>query len=269
VSERDIHALAEITARDLEELHYDKAILPIGATEYHGPHLPFSTDTIAAEALARRIAREIDGALVLPSIAYGMSLHMLAWPWSLSLQPETLTRVVVDIAESLLQHDISKLLVISTHDGNPPCIENAARVLSDNHGMTVAILDGWQEMARSLLEGTYDIDLDHGGQSEMSMTLVAAPHLVRQDLAADLPRQRMEHPLRVRGPFSNVVPHGYSGAPSQGSAEEGEAILDAIAGGAVPFLRDLDDHGWTNGSWMSGIAIGSGDRDPRKMEWRL
>jgi len=197
-----------------------------------------------------------------------MSLHMLAWPWSLSLRPETLTNVIIDIAESLLQHDVTKLLVVSAHDGNPPCIENAARELSDNHGMTVAIFAGWQEMAQTLLRGEFDIDQDHGGQSEMSMTLFAAPHLARQDLAVDLPQQQFDHPLAVRGPFSNVVPHGYSGAPSKGSAGEGAAIVEAIVARVVPFLKELDINDWVNGAWMSGIEMPDGSHDPRKIEWR-
>lgn len=73
-------ALAELTAVELKEGGYDTAVLPVGATEYHGPHLPFSTDTIAADALAHRFAWELGTAVVLPPLAYGMSLHMLNWP---------------------------------------------------------------------------------------------------------------------------------------------------------------------------------------------
>ncbi|CAN5862594.1 creatininase family protein [soil metagenome] len=266
--ERNPGALAGLTAKDLRDTFFDTAILPVGATEFHGDHLPFGTDTIAAEALANRFASELYSALVLPPLDYGMSLHMLAWPWSISLRPETLTKVIVDIAESLLQHDVTKLLVVSAHDANPPCIEGAARELSDNHGMTVAVFAGWQEMAQNLLRGQYDIDQDHGGQSEMSMTLFAAPHLARQELAVDLTPQQFDHPLSVRGPFSNVVPHGYSGTPSKGSAKEGAAIVEAIAGQVVPFLRKLDANGWVNGAWMSGIEMPEGADDPRKLEWR-
>lgn len=261
-------ALSELTPFDLRSGAWDTAVLPVGATEFHGDHLPYSTDTIAAETLAHRLAAEIGTAIVLPPLSYGMSLHMLAWPWSLSLRPETLTTVIVDIAESLLEHDITRLLVVSAHDGNPPCIENAARELSDVHDMTVAILKGWQEMGRSLLAGTYDIDEDHGGQSEMSMVLYAAPHFAHPERAVDLPRQRANEPVNVRGPFSNVVPHGYSGSPGKGSAEEGQAIVDAIAAHVGPFLRELAANGWTNGPWMSGIEPPDPKHDPRHPDRR-
>jgi creatinine amidohydrolase len=257
-------ALADLTAHELREGGYDTAVLPVGATEFHGNHLPFSTDTIAADALAHRFAWEIGTAVVLPSLSYGMSLHMLNWPWSLSLRPETLTNTIIDIAESLWKNDIRRLLVVTAHDGNPPCAENAARELNDRHGMAVAVFSGWQGMAQRLLAGTeFESDEDHGGRSEMSMTLYAAPHLARQDRAVDLPIQNASEPVNVRGPFSNVVPHGYSGAPSQGSAAEGAAIVDAIAAEVGPFLRNLAANGWMNGSWMSGIEPPAPESDPR------
>ncbi len=257
-------ALAELTALELREGGYDTAVLPVGATEFHGDHLPFSTDTIAADALAHRFAWEIGTAVVLPPMSYGMSLHMLNWPWSLSLRPETLTNVIIDIGESLWKNDLTRLLVVTAHDGNPPCAEHAARELNDRHGMAVAIFSGWQGMALRLLAGTeFESDEDHGGRSEMSMTLYAAPDLAHPERAIDLPIQIATEPVNVRGPFSNVVPHGYSGAPSQGSAAEGGAIVDAIAAEVGPFLRQLAANGWMNGAWMSGIEAPGADRDPR------
>jgi creatinine amidohydrolase len=247
-------SLANLTSKEIREGAFDTAILPIGATEYHGDHLPYSTDTLTAEALAVRFARELGTALVLPPLAYGMSLHLLAWPWTMSLRPQTLSEVVIDIGESLLAHAIVRLLVVSAHDGNPAPVEQAARELSDRHGMTVALFAGWQSLSRRLLAGTFEIDLDHGGQSEMSMILHLAPDLARPDRAADRPHQRMDHVVRVLGPFDRVVPHGYSGQPSRGTAAEGADIIDAVAAHVGPFLRELAASGWRNGSWMSGIG---------------
>jgi creatinine amidohydrolase len=254
VADRNPYLLAHLAPHDLMERGIDTAILPVGATEYHGDHLPYSTDTIMAEGLSLRLAKELETAVVLPPIAFGMSLHLMAWPWTLSLRPETLFAVVVDIAESLLSQGVTKLLVVSTHDGNPAPIENAAREINDRHGMAIALLRGWQGMAKSLLAGRFEIDEDHGGQSEMSVVLHLAPALARQAEAVDVPNQQMDHPIRVFGSFDRVVPHGYSGKPSRGTSEEGEAILDAIAAHVGPFLRQLSSENWQNGAWMSGIS---------------
>lgn len=238
--------LTDLTPNEIREGAFDTAILPVGATEYHGDHLPYGTDTLTAEAIAVRFARELGTALVLPPLAYGMSLHLLAWPWTLSIRPQTLTEIVIDVGESLLRHDITRFLVVSAHDGNPGPIETAARELSDRHGMTVALFAGWQSLSRRLLAGTFDVDLDHGGQSEMSMVLHLAPELAHQERAVDLPNQAMDHVVRVLGPFDRVVPHGYSGQPSKGTAAEGAAILDAITAHVAPFLQELAANGWRN-----------------------
>lgn len=245
--------LARLPGRAVWEGAWDKAILPIGATEYHGPHLPYGTDTITAEALAEAFARELGGTLVLPALDYGVSHHHLPWRWTLSLRPDTLALVVRDIAESLLRHDVRKLLIVTAHDGNPPAATVAARILSQERDMSVAIFSGWQGKARRLLAGRRDIDEDHAGQSELSMVLYAAPETARPDLATAQPHQRMDNPIELIGGFDGTVPLGYSGNAAAASAEEGADIVAALCGLCVPWLRQLDANGWRRGSWLSGI----------------
>jgi creatinine amidohydrolase len=245
--------LERLTSQAVADGGFDKAILPIGATEYHGPAFPYGTDSITAETLAESFARELDGTLLLPTLAYGVSHHHLAWPWTLSLRPDTMALVVRDIAESLLRHGVHKLLIVSAHDGNPPAATVAARVLSQQHDMSVAIFSGWQGKSRAALAGERDIDLDHAGQSEMSMVLYAAPELARLDLATHQPNQYDGHPVDLIGGFEGTVPLGYSGNASGGTAEEGAAIVTALTDLVVPFLRELDSRGWKRGTWMSRI----------------
>lgn len=247
--------LAELTAKEVRETEFDTAVLPVAATEYHGDHLPYGADTIMATALAERFARELGTALVLPTIAYGVSMHHITFPWTLSVRPQTLTQIVFDVGESVLRHGISRLLVVSAHDGNPAPIENAARELADRHGIAVALFSGWQVMARQLLADTeFQVDLDHGGGAEMSAVLHLRPELAHPERAVDLPHQRSGHPVRLFGSFEDVSPRGYTGPPSSGSAEEGAAVLDALAAHVGPFLRELAANDWRNGTWMSGIG---------------
>ena len=245
--------LERMTGQDVAEGGFDKAILPIGATEYHGPHLPYGTDTIGAEALAEGIARELGQTIVLPTLDYGVSFHHIEFPWTVSLRPETLTMMVRDIIESVMAHGIRKIAILTAHDGNPPPAESAARSLYQDHGIEIAMIGGWQGAARKALAGTWDIDLDHAGQSEMSLVLYGAPETARIDLAVNQPNQGMGHPVSIVGSFKGTVPKGYSGKAADGSEEEGEAIVKAIAALVVPFLRDLDAHDWKRGSWLSGI----------------
>ena len=245
--------LERLTGQAVADGQFDKAILPIGATEYHGPAFPYGTDSVTAETFAESFARELGRTLVLPTLSYGVSHHHLAWPWTLSLRPDTMALVVRDIAESLLRHGIHKLLIVSAHDGNPPAATIAARILSQEHDMSVAIFSGWQGKSRRLLAGQCEIDEDHAGQSEMSMVLYAAPETARLDLATHQPNQFMDYPVDLIGGFDGTVPLGYSGNAAAATAEEGDAIVGALTALVVPFLRDLDSHGWKRGTWMSHI----------------
>lgn len=245
--------LARMTGQAVADGSFEKAILPIGATEYHGPAFPYGTDTVTAETIAESFARELGQTIVLPSLAYGVSHHHLPWPWTMSLRPDTLALVVRDIAESLLHHGLHKLLIVSAHDGNPPAANVAARILSQQHDMSVAIFSGWQGKSRAALAGVRDIDEDHAGQSEMSVVLYAAPETARLELATHQPNQFMDHPVDLIGGFDGTVPLGYSGNAAAGTAEEGEAIVQALTNLVVPYLRDLDANGWKRGSWLSGI----------------
>lgn len=245
--------LAELTAAEIRTGGYDKAVLAVGATEYHGDHLPYSADTIAAETLARRFATDLGGMLVLPPLAYGVSGHHLAFPWTLSLRPATLTAIVEDLGESLLAHGIRKLLIVTAHDGNPAPVEVACRTLAARHGIHVALFSGWQGRSRVLLAGRgRPIDLDHAGGSEMSIVLHAAPHLAHPERAHDRAPEPPVGPIRLIGDYATLAPEGYTGAPTAGSAEEGAAIVEALAATVVPYLRRLDEHGWQPGPWMEG-----------------
>jgi creatinine amidohydrolase len=177
----------------------------------------------------------------------------MAWPWTMSIRPDTMIAIIQDIAESVIHHGVQKLLIVTAHDGNPGPAEAAARILSQEHDMSVAIFSGWQGKARKLLTPKWDIDEDHAGQSELSMVLYAAPETARLDLATDQPNQFMNHPIDVIGGFEGTVPLGFSGNASAASAEEGAAIVEALTELIVPFLKDLDRQGWKRGSWMSGI----------------
>jgi creatinine amidohydrolase len=246
--------LEYMTSEAVESGSFDKAILPVGATEFHGPHLPYGTDSIGAETIAEAIARELGNTLVLPPITYGVSHHHLSWRWTVSMRPDTLMHVIRDIGESLLANDIRKLMILTAHDGNRAPAEGAARLLHQDHGIAVALMDGWQgRIRRALADTQWDIDEDHGGQSELSIVLYGAPESARPDLATAQLRQDMDVPVEVVGDFGGTVPRGFSGDASKASAEEGEAICRAAVELIVPFLRELEENGWKRGGFMSKI----------------
>ena len=198
-----------------------------------------------------RVAGRMQRMLVLPPIAYGMSWHHQSFPWTLSLRPETLMSVIYDVAASLHASNISKLLVITAHDGNPAPVEMAARQVHHDFGMHLAVMSGWQERARAALasEG-YVVDLNHAGQSETSAVMAVAPELVHPAAATDTPDEPIYLPIRVFGSYAQIAPGGYAGASSQGNAADGERLLQAAVDHVLPFLEALDQQGWQPGEWM-------------------
>ena len=116
----------------------DLVIIPVGATEQHGPHLPLCTDSINIEAVAEDAARA-ETVLVAPTITYGVSENHLAFCGTIAVRPQTLTAVLVDIGESLLSHGFSRLLLLNGHGGNYEAMALAAHELRRLHAGRVAL----------------------------------------------------------------------------------------------------------------------------------
>lgn len=244
--------LAEMTAADVAVGGYDAAVIGVGATEYHGDHLPYGADTLIACEIASRIAARMPGMLALPPIAYGMSLHHLSFPWTLSVRPDTLARMLYDLAASLHASGIVKLLVVTAHDGNAAPVEIAARQIHHDLGMHIAAMLGWQGRAQAALRPQgYAVDLDHAGQSETAAIAAIAPHLVRMDAARDAPNEPTGLPIRVFGAFGEIAPAGFGGAATHGTAADGERIIAAAVDDVLPFLVALAANGWRPGAWMA------------------
>jgi creatinine amidohydrolase len=94
------------------------AILPLGATEQHGPHLPFATDTWIGDALATRLAARFPDAVACPTLPFGCSREHLAFPGTVDLAAATLAAVLTDVLTSLARHGFAGALVFSAHGGN-------------------------------------------------------------------------------------------------------------------------------------------------------
>ena len=102
--------------------HDDRLILVVGSTEQHGRHLTFATDVWQPWEIARRVSDQT-GVLVAPPVNYGMSLHHLGFPGSLSLRPQTLSSIIADLLESAYGHGFRRILILNGHGGNVAAIQ--------------------------------------------------------------------------------------------------------------------------------------------------
>ncbi len=135
------------TARQLQALAADGkavAVLPIGAVEQHGPHLPVGTDYLAAEDVALMAMEKLNSDsqfFLLPTVTYALSIEHIHVPGTITLMPETLIHVLTDIGDSLLRLGVKKLVLVNGHGGNDSAIQIAGRLLRGK-GMMVYMVNG-------------------------------------------------------------------------------------------------------------------------------
>ena len=226
----------------------DTALLPVGAIEQHGPHLPLDTDAFDAEYLAKRVA---DGCrdpkpLVLPLIAYGVSYHHEAFKGTISINNDTLANLVYDVGISVAKNGIRKLVIINGHGGNAPSLNFAAQRINQDARIFVCVDTGETSDVDvdSLIETPNDV---HAGEIETSTSLAIRPHLVRMD------RLQMEVPAfssryldftSKRGVSWYAHTHkisssGVMGDPTKASVEKGEKMWELIIAHLVLFVDQL------------------------------
>jgi len=215
-------------------------ILPLGATEQHGPHLPPGTDTVRAAALADLLAERLGpDALVAPALPFGCSDEHSGFPGLLGLDHETLARVVLDLARRLSGWGVRRLVLLSAHGGNGDALDLAlALIRQELPGLEVRTNGHLETIAPALLEvarrdGVSASDLGlHAGEGETSEMLHLRPDLVRLDRAAPGYTGDMEAVLDElrEGGLRSVTANGVLGDPTRAEAGRGARYLDAATG---------------------------------------
>jgi len=167
------------------------AIVPLGATEQHGPHLPFATDTLIARALAARLAARFEDAVALPVLPVGCSSEHLAFPGTLDVTPSTLTAILTDVLRSLARHGVDTAFVFSAHGGNVatlrdalPALSAAAPALRVQAATDLDALTTRLHAEAARFGVTPEAAGHHAGEVETSIMLALHPDLVRTDAFA-------------------------------------------------------------------------------------
>jgi len=223
-------------------------ILPLGATEQHGPHLPLGTDTIRAVALADRVAARLPMALIAPALPVGCSDEHAGFPGLLSLDAVTLAGVIVDCARRMVAWGVRRLVVLSGHGGNATALALAAeRMRHELPTLALWLPTAMRELdavivAVAASEAITPAQIgSHAGDGETSEMLALSPALVRREaaevgycgeFAAILPT------LRTLG-LQAVTPNGVLGDPTVADAARGARYLDAYATALVEDLNAL------------------------------
>lgn len=187
VTEKDFGQLEHLTWPEARAAADRDAVvlIPVGATEQHGHHLPLGTDTLNVAFIAKRAARET-GAVMVPALAVGVSQNHRAFPGSLSLTPRTLISVLTEIVDSLYENGFRRFIFVNGHGGNNATIDVAGIEL---RGKYPDIVVGNTYAAALTSPLAYEISdsgiVYHAEETETSNSLYTTPALVDMDKAQD------------------------------------------------------------------------------------
>jgi creatinine amidohydrolase len=252
--------LHELTWPDIESYLKKESIVlvPIGATEQHGYHLPLMVDTCWAVSMAEIAAKEA-GVLVAPPLHFGWSVQHMSYPGGITLRPETLTAVALDVGQSLVHHGFDKIIFINgNRNANLPPIDIAASRLRLQTGAKVAVVDAGL-LAKHEIREICDSGpggLSHAGESETAMMLYSYPAFVNMSKAVKVipPHKNFTgnvviDPL-VDGPSVSEpnlpeafreasLPTGVLGDATAATEEKGRRIVGALVSNLVRYIDQI------------------------------
>jgi len=230
-------------------------VVPVGATEQHGGHLPVEVDwrmaQTVAEAACQKATEAGTPALATPPIWTGYSPHHMDFPGTVTLSAATFTSVVRDVAKSLWHHGFRKILFLNGHGGNMHLLRAAVQQLRFEDGVRAAAGSYW-DFARDYIQQWRQSPLggiNHACEMETSLMLAVRPELV------DMTKARNAiHPaggdLAALGPvtqawsFAELSQDGILGAAAMGDGSRGQALLDAIVAAVAQYIQNFYQLDW-------------------------
>ena len=231
------------------------AVLPLAATEQHGPHLPLETDVMIGEAYLARVRELLPSnipATFLPIQLIGISTEHIHYPGTQTLPTEVALKSWMGLGESVARAGIRKLVMVTSHGGNSAAMSLIAQDLRAHHGL-LAVTTSWSRFGTP--EGLFSAEElhhgIHGGAVETSIMLARYPQHVRKQAIADFRPNSIAMEKQYRWlsahrpvPFAwqaqDLHPSGAAGDATLASAEKGEALLDHGAHAFCELLADVD-----------------------------
>ncbi|MGF1482618.1 MAG: creatininase family protein [Cyanophyceae cyanobacterium] len=231
------------------------AVMPVGAVEQHGPHLPVVVDACLLDGILERAIALMPEDLpvtILPTLAIGKSNEHSRYPGTLTLSTETLMQMWLEIGACVAAAGVRKLVLFNSHGGQTSLIDIVGRELRIKHKMLV-VSSSW--FALGLPKGLFDENEIqhgiHGGAIETSMMLKLAPELVQmkqaqdfhsftQDLAEESSRVSLSSGGKLAWQTQDLNPLGACGNALNADAQKGEKLIDHAARSLIELLQDLE-----------------------------
>lgn len=232
--------LREMTWTEVEALDRSRvvALMPVGAIEAHGPHLPLITDGIIGHAMANAAAARLETAdlipLLLPPLDYSAAPFAASFPGTISIAPETVTALLVDVASNLAGWGVPVIALANAHldPSHLGCLHAAAATVRESGRIQVAFPDLTRRPWGSRLTEEFRSGSCHAGQFEGSVILAARPEWVREDVRSTLAPNPTSLSSAIRHGHSTFDeaggPQAYFGDPAAATWEEGEQTIQTL-----------------------------------------
>lgn len=230
--------IEEMTSEQLKEAltHDPVVILPVGATEAHGPHLPLGTDSLQPEAVAEMVARRI-GALIAPPIRYGHHSSTRNMIGTLDITFDTLRALVRDVLLSLVRNGFRKIVVLSGHAGHAhmAALRVAASEVVRQHRVRLMLLTDYEIIWDFSEELGIPAGDGHGGMVETSRIMAIAPHLVGGKRGRG---KFIDQSFMIIPDPEICYPDGFVGRADLASCETGDRINEFVVERIVSLIRE-------------------------------
>ena len=250
------HIFAHMTFVDVREAIAEErvVIIPTGAIESHGPHMPTDTDTHQAQYIADKVAERVGG-ISAPAIVYGISKTFEHFPGTISLSIPTYQQVLYEVASALIKQGFTNVVILNGNRPNGTSNDAVARRLIDDLDeecdFKVTVVNFWEPAAPEIqkVRNSAPGGIGHGCELETSIQLATRPELVHVDRLETVPKPPMVVWDAIAGPLSAYTyarrpnletnPSSVFGDPSVASAESGENFLKVIVDSCVDVIENL------------------------------